>query len=189
LAIYYRGAGVGTWWHERDTRDQGLTPKNTDAAHSLDRLMHHIGRADYNNPHVSLTLSYGIACEYARLGRLAAPQQRPGYVYQVEISAPLPAGLQLLDPIKEIGGAVPPPPADIPYQHDGNFDFILGVIKPELRHLLSRPIAQSPPEGGTARSPNLSLQLETLLRTLRDAEVLALGTIPRDHVQDWYEVW
>ena len=46
------------------------------------------------------------------------------------------------------------------------------------RRLLALPYRQPPPAGGAPRPPNLSLELETLVRALRDAEVLIVGTIP-----------
>lgn len=64
------------------------------------------------------------------------------------------------------------------YHHDGDQSFVLGVIDPvSNQHVLSAPIYTALP-GATARPANLSEHLETLLRTLRDAEILAVGNIP-----------
>jgi hypothetical protein len=47
------------------------------------------------------------------------------------------------------------------------------------RHLIA-PCRQPPPASGTSRPPILKpeLELETLVRSLRDAEILAVGNIP-----------
>ncbi|MDG4603388.1 MAG: hypothetical protein P9C48_09030 [Defluviicoccus sp.] len=42
---------------------------------------------------------------------------------------------------------------------------------------------------GTPRAPNLSPELETLVRALRDAEILAVGNVPASCVRSRYEVW
>lgn len=41
----------------------------------------------------------------------------------------------------------------------------------------------------TPRSPNLSLELETFVRALRDAEILAYGTIPAACVVNCFDVY
>ena len=41
----------------------------------------------------------------------------------------------------------------------------------------------------TSRPPNLSLQLETLVRALRDAEILAYGIIPATCVMNCFDVF
>jgi hypothetical protein len=108
-------------------------------------------------------------------------------VYEIEIDDPPPLGLQLLDPIKEIANALPPPLSRTSYQHDGVQTFLLGVIDPKsMKRYLSVPIVQPPPRGGTIRPANLTLELETLVRALRDAEVLATGAIPSSCVRHRY---
>ena len=42
---------------------------------------------------------------------------------------------------------------------------------------------------GTPRPPNLSLELETFVRSLRDAEILAYGTIPATCVVNCFDVF
>jgi len=174
MPIFYRGAGVGTYWHEKDARLSGFTPKRPGAVHSIERLMEHIVRADVNSPYISLTRSYGVAYWYAApFGRVPATESNPGYIYEIEISKPLPPGLQLLDPVKEVAMALPGPLDLISYQHDGHPDFLLKI---------------APPGGGT-RPPNPLVPLETLVRALRDAEILAVGNIPATYVRNRYEVW
>ncbi|MEE8622269.1 MAG: hypothetical protein V3T27_00135 [Alphaproteobacteria bacterium] len=191
MAIFYRGAGVGTYWHENDARGSGFTPKNSGIQPSNNRLMLHIARMVVDSPYISLTLSYGVAHSYAVFfGRVRPKKGKPAYVYDLEISKPTPSGLQLLDPIKKVAREAPAPPAEITYQHDGDIQFLLGVVEPRMRAFLDRPVRQPPPgTGGTKRTPNLSIQLETLVRALRDAEILAVGNIPAICVRNRHEVW
>jgi len=190
MPIFYRGAGVGTYWHENDARLNGFTPKKPGAVHSIERLIEHIARADVNSPYISLTRSYGVAYWYAvPLSRDTATETNPRYVYEIELSHPLPLGLQLLDPVKEVAAAAPEPLEGM-YQHDGLPDFLLGLVDPiEKEQYLKAPYLQPPPGGGTDRPPNLSKELETLVRALRDAEILAVGNIPAAYIRNRHNVW
>jgi hypothetical protein len=190
MPIFYRGAGVGTHWHENDARLNGFTSKKPGAIHSIDRLMKHIARADVNSPYTSLTRSYGVAYVYAvHFGRAQPTETNPGYVYEIELSDPLPPGLHLLDPVKEVAKAAPEPLDLISYQHDGLPDFLLGVMNPmEMGQFLTTPSLQPPP-GGIPRPPNLAIELETLVLALRDAEILAVGNIPAVYIQNRHNVW
>jgi len=86
--------------------------------------------------------------------------------------------------------AVPEPLDSISYQHDGLPNFLLGVINHmEMRQFLMTPCLQPPPGGGTPRRPNLTIQLETLVRALRDAEILAVGNIPAAYIRNRHNVW
>ena len=58
-----------------------------------------------------------------------------------------------------------------------------------MREFLTQPAPQPPASAGTPRTPNLTIALETLVRTLRDAEVLTVGTIPADCVKHKFEVY
>jgi len=190
MPIFYRGAGVGTYWHERDARLNGFTSKKPGAVHSIDRLMEHIARADVNSPYISLTRSYGVAYVYAvHFGRAQPTETNPGYIYEIELSGPLPPGLHLLDPVKEVAKAAPEPLDLMCYQHDGLPDFILGLVNPREMGQSLKPLRPQPPPGGGSPIPRLTIQLETLVRTLRDAEILAVGNIPATYVRNRYEVW
>ena len=189
MTIFYRGAGRGTHWHDNDAQTSGFLPKARAVEPSLDRLIHHIARANVASPYVSLTYSFGVAHEYAIFGRATALIDDPGYVYEIELTSPLPNGLQLVDPIREIVLAAPTLPSQTPYWHDGDQDFLLGVVSAEMNEYLSRPIIQPYPSGGAQRSANLSLELETLARALRDAEILAIGDIPAACIRYRHEVW
>lgn len=156
------------------------------------RLMHHISRGTSNSPFVSLTLSYAVARDYALLSSTEIPTaSNPAYVYEIEFQDQLPSGLKMLDPVKEVAQTLPAPPTIGPaYQHDGAPEFLLGVVDPRnMGHFLVQHSPQPPSSEGTPRSPNLSLELETFVRALRDAEILAYGTIPAPCVVNCYDVY
>lgn len=190
MPIFYRGAGAGTYWHRNDARLSGFTPQAPGVVPSINRLINHVSRGTVYSPYISLTRSYGVALNYAVLpGQAIATRANPGYVYEIEIDEPLPPGLQLLDPVKEVAAVVPSPLSLVPYQHDGRPDFLLGVVNPKrMRRFLTAPCPQPPPGGGTSRPPNLTIELETLVRALRDAEILAVGNIPAACIRNRFDV-
>ena len=178
MPIFYRGAGLGTYWHpaNNDARLLGFTPHFAGMSRTHNRLMQHIAVTTTASPYVSLTRSWGVALSYALNGRAPATLNDPAYIYEIELDAPLPLGLVLLDPVKEVAQNVPPP-TGMPYQHDGSPDFLIGVVDPAgQQQFLSQ--VRPHPSGAVARPANLSLELTTLVRALRDAEILAVGTIP-----------
>ena len=96
--------------------------------------------------------------------------------------------LEIYDPVKEITKGLPGPFSP-PYQHDGYPDFLHGIVSPkQYRQQLERPYPQPPPAQGTSRPANLTIQLETLVRALRDAELLVLGDIPASRVTNRFKV-
>lgn len=145
-----------------------------------------------NSPFVSLTRSYAVAWHYAMVSseRVPTPED-PAYVHEIEIQEPLPPGLHLLDPIKEVSQILPSPTnPGPPHQHDGLPDFLLGVVDPgRMGNFLIQYAMQPPVSEGTLRSPNLTIELETLVRALRDAEILAHGNIPETCVKNRLEVY
>lgn len=128
MAIYYKGAGVGTHWHINDARANGFVAQNPALPPTLNRLMHHIARGAVISPYISLTHSYGVAWSYA-MSSLPTPAN-PAYIYEIELNAPLPAELDLFDPVKEIVTSAPFPPVATHYHHDGLPEFLLGVVSP-----------------------------------------------------------
>jgi hypothetical protein len=66
MATFYRGAGIGTYWHQHDALAQGFVAKGPGAAQSNDRLMMHISRGAINSPYISLTRSYCTAIRRLR---------------------------------------------------------------------------------------------------------------------------
>ena len=178
-----------TYWHKRDARRHGFVPQRPGAEPSVNSLMHHIARGTVVSPFISLTRSFGVAKSYALAGRRRPTPNHPGYVYEIEWNEH-PYAPRLLDPVKELSLHLPEPYEQFYYQHDGPPEYLLGIVSPTLhRTLLSLPYPQPPPAGGTPRSPRLTIELESIVRALRDAEVLACGPIPASHVRNRYEVY
>ncbi len=191
VAIFYKGAGIGTYWHINDARQTGFIARAPQMQPTPDQLMLHIARGTVNSPFISLTRSYGIALNYAKFyGKEISSPQNPAFVYEIEINEPIPSGLKIIDPIKEVAPVLPLPLGiNPPYQHDGGPDFLLGIVDPtNMGEYLTQHAPQPPDSGGTPRTPNLTIDLETLVRTLRDAEILAEGTIPADCVKHKFKV-
>ena len=159
---------------------------------TVTRQMLHIARSTVNSPFISLTRSYAVAWHYAMVSseRVPTPED-PAYVHEIEIQEPLPLGLHILDPVKEVAQMLPPPAnSGPPYQHDGLPDFLLGVVDPgRMGDFLIQYAMQPPSSEGTPRSPNLTIELETLVRALRDAEILAHGIIPTPCVKNIFDVY
>lgn len=189
MAVFYRGAGIGTYWHEKDPRLSGFTPHSPGIEPSDDRLMNHITNLTVTSPYVSLTRSYGIALGYAQLGTGKPTRANPAYVWEIELSDPLPESLKLVDPVQEIAVSLPSPEQRLTYHHDGEGHVLLGLVDPRVEELLLEPVPAPPGTLGTPKAPNLSLELRTLIRALRDAEILAIGTIPASRVRARHEVY
>lgn len=192
MPIFYRGAGIDTYWYLNNPIEIGFVARAPDVAPTTARLIQHISRGTSNSPFISLTLSYAVARDYAILSSLEIPTpSKPAYVYEIEFQDPLPSGLKMLDPVKEVAKELPSPPTIGPaYQHDGSQEFLLGVVNPRnMGHFLVRHSPQPPLSEGTPRPPNLTLELETLVRALRDAEILAYGTIPATCVVNCFDVY
>ena len=159
---------------------------------TTNQLMHHVARGTVTSPFISLTRSYAVAWHYAVFGKEEIPSpSNPAYVYEIEINEPMPVGLQLLDPVKEVAQRLPRPTSmSPPYQHDGLPEFLIGVVDSiTMGHFLAQHSPQPPLSEGTPRPPNLTLELETLVRALRDAEILAQGIIPSACVQNRFDVY
>ena len=192
MAIFYRGAGIGTYWYENDPVRQGFIARAPGMDSTTDRLMDHIARSTVNSPFISMTRSYGVAWHYAMSSSERVPMlSDPAYVHEIEIQVPLPPGLNLLDPVKEVADMLPDPKSPGPsYQHDGLPDFLIGIVDPgNMGHFLTPFSLQPPGSEGTQRSPNLTIELETLVRALRDAEILAHGAIPATCVRNSFDVY
>ena len=192
MAIFYRGAGINTYWYLNDPIEQGFVARDPEMTPTTTRQTLHIARSTVNSPFISLTRSYAVAWRYAMVSseRIPTPED-PAYVHEIEIQEPLPPGLHLSDPVKEVAQMLPSPTSSVPpYQHDGLPDFLLGVVDPgRMGHFLTRLAKQPPSSEGTPRPPNLTIELETLVRALRDAEILAHGIIPAICVKNSFDVY
>ena len=156
------------------------------------RLMDHIARSTVSSPFISLTCSYRVAWHYAMSSSTRPPtSSEPAYVHEIEIQAPLPCGLKLLDPVKEVAQRlVLPTELGPPYQHDGLPGFLMGIVDPgNMGHFLEQRAIQPPTSEGTPRTPNLTIELETLVRALRDSEILVHGIIPATCVKNSFDVY
>ncbi len=192
MAIFYRGAGINTYWYLNDPMEQGFIARSPGMTPTITRQMLHIARSTVNSPFISITRSYAVAWHYAMVssGRVPTPED-PAYVHEIEIQEPLPPGLHLLDPVKEVAQMLPSPTnPGPPDQHDGLPEFLLGVVEPgRMGNFLTQYAKQPPSSEGTPRPPNLTIELETLVRALRDAEILAHGNIPITCVKNRFEVY
>ncbi len=192
MPIFYRGAGINSYWYLNDPIAQGFIARDPGMSPTTTRQMLHIARSTVNSPFISLTRSYAVAWRYAMVssGRVPTPED-PAYVHEIEIQEPLPLGLQLLDPVKEVARMLMSPTnPGPPYQHDGLPDFLLGIVDPgRMGDFLTQYAMQPPSSEGTPRPPNLTIELETLVRALRDAEILAHGIIPATCVKNSFDVY
>ena len=146
MAIFYRGAAIGTYWHDNDARLVGFTPQQPSQQPSLDRLMNHIVHGTVTSPYVSLSRSYGIARNYAvDFSRAPASETNPAFVYEIEIADQLPPGLSLRDPLREVIQSFPQPESDYTYHHNGDYRYLLGVISPASMGRYLRQIVKQPP--------------------------------------------
>ncbi len=188
MPIFYRGAGPGTYWALNDARLCGFTSQAPGMPPSADRLIQHIARGTVFSPYISLTRSFAVARDYALSGpfTMVASSTEPGFVYEIELNDPLPRGLDVIDPVREVANNTLGPLAQFSYHHDGPKTFLLGVIDPKLYR--RKTTIQAPPATGTPRPPNLSLELEAMVRAVRDSELLAVGTIPGIAVVNRYPV-
>ena len=102
MPIFYRGAGVGTYWHQNDARLTGFEPHWPGAGRGVIRILHHIARGTTASPYVSLSRSYGVARDYALAGAKLPSAYEPAFVYEVQIDPGDGCGTQLVDPIAEV---------------------------------------------------------------------------------------
>lgn len=190
MATFYRGAGIGTYWHANDARLTGFLPHFPGALAGNAAVMGHIRNGTTTSPYISLTRSYAVARDYALVGRATPSRTTPAYVYEVSISDPPPTGMLLFDPVQQIASSCPGPLASPHYQHDGSQTFLLGVTSPTtMSHFLTAHISLPPPAGGTPRPANLSAELETMVRGLRDSEILVQAVIPSYCVTGRFDIF
>jgi hypothetical protein len=178
VAIFYRGAGVGTYWHMNDGRLSGLTPTSPGMMHSTDRVIQHVYNGLTQSPYVSLSCSYSVALNYAmEAGMMQPTALNPAYVYEVEINDT--HRVHLIDPVKEVAAGAPNPLDSHQYQHNGHPNVLLGVVWALLAPLL-RVAVVLPPGAATSatHTVNIGPHLWAIVAALRDAEILAIGTIP-----------
>lgn len=183
MAIFYKGAAVGTQWHKNDARNTGFTPWRN-LLPSTQRLINHIAKGIVTSPYISLTRSYAVALGYALMGTPTPTPTNPAYVYEIEFREDLlHAPLRLVDPVREVSTAL-----QLSYLHEGLPSFLLGVVDPnQMGNFLTIPAPQPPP--APPRPPLLTDELDTLVRALRDAEILIEGPIPANYVTNRWDIY
>jgi hypothetical protein len=188
---FYKGVGAGIFLHPTDLRATGINSRMPGSPYNVNTIMQHVARGATTSPCISLTRSYGVAEEYAMgAGRAFPTSAAPAYVYEIDIPDPPPTGVTVIDPVVEVASHINNPLASPSYHHDGDMNFLLGVVNPAaMVAYLSTPIRAPKGSAPTPRAANLSIELETLIRALRDAEVLVLHAIPNTHVINRYDVF
>jgi hypothetical protein len=191
MALFYKGVGPGTYLSSKDLRIDGMTPRRPGSLPDLHTLLSHIADGTTNSCYMSLTRSYGVARAYAFAGTIAPSSTNPGYIYEIDLTDPLPPGVSVIDPLAEIARHNSDPLAQYSYQHDGDQDFLLGAVDPVRMNAHLTQQAHDPPGSArAARQAHLSKELETLVRILRDAEILAVGNLPGNCFRSVrHEVW
>jgi hypothetical protein len=187
----YKGVGVGTFLHKLgDLRAHGIISHLPGAHRDSITIMEHVARGTTMSPCISLTRSFGVAVDYAIDFSLTAPTAAdPAFVYEITLPDP-PTGIEVVDPVAHVASGLTDALASPSYHHDGNMAFLLGVVDPDTMDVhLRTPICTPKGSTPTSRPANLTIQLETLVRALRDAEVLIMGAIPHTYVtgrHDWF---
>jgi hypothetical protein len=187
MARYYKGAGVGTFWHANDARLAGFTPAAGGRPASTDTIKDHIvNQLVKRGPYISLTRSWEIAECFATYGGNIYPTKTsPAYVYVIDI--PNSSAASLIDPVQELAAALGTLFASQSYQHDGGQDVILGLAdSANFGHVLARPIRMQ--GNPTGQGPAITRDLHAFVRALRDAEILVKGAIPKNCVTDRIDV-
>lgn len=181
MPFFYKGVGIGTHWYLNDPRTSGGFRPHQPGIHEVAEFVNHISNATTTSPYISLTRSYEVAYEYANEASRTMPTAtlRPR-VYRIRLNDPLPPGIVLYDPIEVIAAMVPGPLANIPYHHDGSMNVIVGLAQPNTpqgQAYLSKRIMLPGGSFGVTGA-KVTPELNALVRAIRDAEVLCLGTIP-----------
>ena len=186
MTIFFKGIHPTHALNQSNLSQNGLTAVNPGATPSLDAMMAHVCYTTRTSPYLSLTKSFGVAEMYAFGGPVPPTQTSPGYVWEIDILAS--AGVKLIDPVQEVAAANSDPFANISYHHDGDMDFLLGIVDPSM--LSGSPLkARVPPGQDGPGAPHATKQLRTMVHALRDAEILAVGIIPQSCFRLRHVVW
>ena len=179
MARFFKGAGVGTYLHQHDARLTGIQPRQPGAFYNELTIIQHIRLGTLLSPCISLTKSFGVAEAYALEWSIPpATKSDPAFVYELDIPDPPPEPTRIVYPVFELASAANNPSNGLTYHHDGDMNFLLGVVDPgQMQPFLAAPSRQ-PGGGAIPRPANLEPCLEAMVRALRDAEVLVIGGIP-----------
>lgn len=190
MPLFYRGVAAGSHHSTMDYRLTGLTPRHPGTKGGLQAMMSHITHGATHSPYMSLTRSYSIAEGYAYTGVVPPSRTSPGYVYEIQIDPRPPQGLALMDPVCVVADANRDPYTHHSYHHKGDRNFLLGLVNPSsMGAVLLTPAGNQPQSARTPSAPGVSIDLEALVRALRDAEILAVGAIPSSCFVNRHEVY
>ena len=184
MARFYKGVGVGTYLHQQNLHRSGIQPRQPGAFYNESTIIQHIRLGTFSSPCISLTKSFGVAEAYAlEWSKPPATSSNPAFVYEIDISDPPPAPTKIVDPVFELAIAAYDPTKRLTYHHDGDMNFLLGVVDPSwMQPFLNAPTRQPGGSGAIPRPANLEPCLEAMVRALRDAEVLVIGGISAQSV-------
>ena len=187
MPVFFRGAGLGTYWWANDARRSVFTAQAPRNPVSRDRLLQHVGGSTQTTPFISLSRSFAVAFDYAQKGGRAFPSKaKPAFVYEIEIDVA--AAFHVLDPLKEIASGLPAPLATPSFHHDGDQKAILGIVDSTQAAYLTAAVRYPPPQAPKS-GVNVGVELTGMLRALRDAELLAVDNIPARCVVVRHDVW
>lgn len=181
--VLYKGAGFGRYYCENDARLLGMEARSPDRPRSGDLLVRHIVDGTEGSPFLSLTKSYSVALSYARIGKRLATEHDPAVVYEITVE---PGQLQLIDPVIEIAKKWQEEPG---YHHSGSPLTLLGLVDPAHEHWLQYPVPNPPPGGAPRQGPRVPRELTAMVRAIRDAEILVVGSIPKKYITDRFIGW
>lgn len=172
LPRLYKGVAPGTYWWTQyrsnaNTLPTGIaSPRRAALIHVLDVEMH-IAAYTRNSPLTSVTTSYAVAHEYARLGGVSPTN--PGYVFEFDVAlAPSNFTPQWFDPIDTLSSNA------VAHAHQGD-QALLSILAPPpgpgRRSRLLRPV---PVAGGGTHPPTHAAAFRALILAARDAELLVV---------------
>ena len=180
MPLFFKGVPASSFNSTVNFQLSGLLPRDPGGGRNVHAITSHICDGTTMSAFISLTRSYAVAEEYAYSGRAAPTPSDPGFVYEVLIDNPPPAGVDVIDPVYFIAESHKDALSQASYHHDGGKNVLLGIASPNtMGHVLLMPVKDPPMSGRTPRGPYVSRELETLVRALRDSEVLVAGSLPR----------
>jgi hypothetical protein len=197
MARFYKGVYIGSHLHlpANDPLTHGIQPRNPAAGLHVHVIMDHIANGSTFSPLISLTRSLGVARDYAIEWSASTPTGRtPAYVFVIDIpdspDGRVPgAAFSVIDPVCSIAAQHSNPLTNFSYHHDGDQEFLLGVVDEVgmISHL-RRMAALPPGSKAIPQPPRLTIELQAIVRALRDAEILIHGSLPRAFVTERYDV-
>jgi hypothetical protein len=176
MALFYRGAPLGSYWHSRDARISGFSAHKPGGSPSPATAIQHIANGTTSSCYVSLTASAGVARDYAlNYSRLTGPTPTaatPAYDYTIDLTLGTPA---LVDPVSLVAAPAAGAPIGLLYHHNGGQD-LMGIISAGLPVSTAAPV-WSPAGSSIVRPPVVHDELLALVNALRDSEILAVSVI------------